>query len=587
MSTSISGKAELSGWRIKRFDQELVRALCEQCGVSVPTAKALLLQGCTDPGRARAFLSPSFDNWTGGGAFPSLIRGVEILSGFVRGGKKLCIHGDYDADGVAATVILRECLRLLGVECGCHVPTREEGHGISGESVKRIAETGAEVIVTVDCGINAVEQVKLASSLGMEVVITDHHLPDAELPPASAVISPQADGAEGFLNYSGAAVALKVALELLSRDGTKADAAAMKSFIRHAVVLAGVATIGDVMPLVGDNRALVRQALLMIHDLDWPGLKELVRCSGLRSKATAEDLAFQLIPQINAAQRLGRSDVLWKLFSAKDSVEASEISGHLKALNESRKNLQGEGLRLVLEKLKREIPDTPPPAIVVAGKNWQPGISGLIASKISDMYRRPAVVILVRGDEAQGSARAPEGFNIKLALDACSGLLIQYGGHGCAAGFSLRPDNVPAFREAFCTVVAGQAASMLSSGRSPGRGILICDELFWPQLGQALTDDIARLEPFGYGNPRPVFACRDVYLDGSPRYTGNDRSHVMMNLYRPGQPAIGAVGFGLGDELRALDGTRELDIAFSLGRARGRSDVQLMLCGVRPHQKRG
>ncbi len=585
MSTFPAPPTANKAWRIRRFEDSEVRRLREDLGLQIPTAKALLANGLRSASEARAFLSPSFENWRQLASFPSLAAGARRLAEFSRGQRRICVHGDFDNDGVLAAVIMREGFAALGLPCLAIIPTRAEGHGLNPSSLRRARDLGAEVIVSVDCGITAVAEAQLAKSLGMELIITDHHLPGSEIPEASVVVCPHLDGAEPFKIYSGAALSLKLVLETASLlPGARLESAAFRGFTLNAIILAALATIGDVVPLIGDNRALVNEALGLLDRASWPAIKSLLHAARVRpGGATAEDLAFQLLPRMNAAQRMGRGDLLWSLFETRDSGEAEKICAALDKLNEERKSHLEETLGRILQNGGGGADGQA--AIIVCGDSWREGISGLIASRLSETHRCPAAVILVRDGMGQASLRAPEGYNLKQALDECALHLIGYGGHEGAAGFRIAAAEIPVFRERFLESIRRQGAAR--AGVDPADRLLILDEIQWPQIEPGLLSELQRLEPFGHGNPRPLFACRGVHLDGPPNFFGANRNHVSLSLLRPGGGRTQrAVGFNMASEVGLLAGSMEVDIAFHFSRDGFSGKPQLQLKAVRPHLPR-
>ncbi len=567
-------------WRLRKANEDLVDGLQKQLNLPVPVLRALVLRGLENKSHIKNFMSPSFSAWTSDDSFASMEDAADKLVTAIAAGKKICIHGDFDTDGVLATVILHACFTVLNVPCVCVIPTRDMGHGMSEASVRQAKAMGADLIITVDCGTSAVVEVDLARELGMEVMVTDHHLAAEELPRALAIVNPQLQDDERWKSYCGAALALKLSLQLFRKlPGWKLDSDKVKAFIREGVIICGIATVADVVPLAGDNRALVNHALEWLSESENPALQALIKTCQFRQAVRSEDLAFQLIPRLNAAQRMGEGALIWKLFQAKDFQEARGICSRLQELNDLRKTHQFEVTESILRPLERMESELPM-ALIVEGDHWREGVSGLVASKLVERFLRPAVVMLHQGESALASCRAPQGYRLKDGLDLCEDILTRYGGHDGAAGFVIERKNIAEFKTRFIEAMSQQGQDMIINSK-----LLIDSEVFWSNINDELLEALQQLEPYGQGNPRPVFAVRDVYMDGSPCYIGKQNNHVLLNLYRPGEKALKAIGFGMADEVRRLGGSAQLDIAFHLDRDPYRKSLQLRIVAIRPHQK--
>ncbi|MBF0199556.1 MAG: single-stranded-DNA-specific exonuclease RecJ, partial [Planctomycetes bacterium] len=542
----------------------------------------LVSAGMEDAECIKEFLEPSFESWTSLKSFPSLIKGSQVLFEAIKSKKKICIHGDFDTDGVCATVILREFFKAIHAPCLCLIPTREEGHGISEATVKRAHALGAELIVSVDCGITAVEEAKMMKSLGMELVITDHHIPDEELPEALAITNPFIDGDDSFKVLSGAGVSLKLALECARLfPPTRVQTEGFQGFIHMGTALAAIATIGDVVPLVGYNRSLLSKALPLLNDVKNPGLQALLKICHLNHGIKSEDLAFQLIPRLNAAQRMEQGELVWELLASEDDAEAMALARKLNDLNEKRKELQQRLSRRILDELSaRYGQEDPPSAIVVEGYDWLEGLSGLIASKVCETYGRPALVVLIKEGLGQGSCRAPLGYHLKEALDECAELLVSYGGHAQAAGFRIHESKLADFKEKIAAVMTDQIQNkQLTDSLNPK--LQIVAEIPWPQVNRSLYEELGKLEPFGEANRKPLFATRGLLIDGNPRYIGKDKNHIIVSLFKPGQESVDAIGFGMAKVLKSLDLHSKIDICYTIGLSRYNNKVQLQIEGMR------
>ncbi|MBF0245410.1 MAG: DHH family phosphoesterase, partial [Planctomycetes bacterium] len=450
---------------LKKHSPELLREFMVELGLRRPVAQALLSLGICDGARAREFLSPAFADWSKPRPFPALDKAARLVADQILGGGTLCVHGDFDADGVLGTVIVKEFIESVGGNCTAFIPPRELGHGFSVASLREISDRGIGLLITVDSGTTAIEAVARAVELGIAVVISDHHLPGDTLPDAAALVNPHVGGPAAYQSDCGAAVALRLCLATAALlPGGRVAGEKFELFLRNALVLASIATIADVMPLKADNRTLVKQGLAIFDKADMPTLSGLVRTSGLRSPIKAEDLAFQLIPRMNAAQRMGQPELLWKLFSSRNVEEANETSHQLDRLNEERRVLQDRYSRSIISRLEEEHGQSSPPAIVVSGDEWIEGLSGLIASRVKERFGVPVAVLLNKDGQVRASLRAPEGYHIVRALETMPELLGEYGGHAGAAGFSISEENIESFSSRFIGEMEGQSREMPGEG---------------------------------------------------------------------------------------------------------------------------
>ncbi len=382
----------LNAYEAEPYSYAEARALSEELSLSEPVAITLVRRGYRTPAEARAFLDA--DESHPAAAFESMAAVVETVSAAVRDGKRITVHGDFDVDGVCATTILVSTMRELGAECDWLIPDRiADGYGLSAENVQRLADRGTQLLITVDCGIAAVEEVALARSLGMEVVVTDHHQPGPELPDCP-ILHPAVDGYP-FEHLCGTAVAWKLSCAL-REDGGEAD-----------LDLVALATVADVVPLVGENRSLVRRGLAEARRARRPGLRALIEAARCEPTQLDEgDLAFRLAPRINAAGRLYRADAGVELFLTEDAERATEIAAELSRANGERRATERQ-VDAAAEAARRELPDElrEAPGLVLAGEGWHPGVVGIVASRLVERHHRPVVVVSLDG-EGEGAARA-------------------------------------------------------------------------------------------------------------------------------------------------------------------------------------
>jgi single-stranded-DNA-specific exonuclease len=473
---------ENATWQLPPGDGQQARVLADELGVSRTTASVLVRRGYADPADARAFLEGA---WPGHDPFRlgDMDAAVAAIRAAVDRGARICVHGDYDADGICATALAVFLLRELGLDPRWHLPSRfEEGYGLNGETLTRLARE-VDVVLTVDCGITAVDEVAAGRALGLEVVVTDHHRP-GEVFPDCPVVAPL-KGDYPFTGLCGTGVVWKLAEALLGRDDPFLE--------RHLDVVA-LATVADVVPLVDENRALARAGLRRLAQTQKPGLRALMAVAGVDPAACDEGaIGFRLAPRINASGRLCRPEAALELLLTGDAADARRLAQQLEDLNRERQAVEERILRAAVD----EIESWPEArrrrrGYVVAGADWHEGVIGIVASRLVERYGRP--VVLIAG--AKGSGRAPGNFDLHGALAACGGELERFGGHRAAAGLTIDPGRIDSFAAEF----AAHADSVLSEDDL--RPCVVVDAIVTGnELGLPLCEELARLAPFGLGNP--------------------------------------------------------------------------------------
>lgn len=576
----------LPEWRLLKFDEQKVSMIRDYFDCSIYMARSLLSINLDNKNKIEEFLSFKIEKWVNEPVFPSMEKGANLLVDIIKKKKKICVHGDFDTDGIFSTVTLIMCLEACGCECVPYIPSRSEGHGLSLESLKKIKSMNVDVVISVDCGINAIEEAQFLKENNIDLIITDHHLPDAELPYALAIVNPQLDDQDEYKVLSGAGVSYRLGIllcnllppEMISKEK-------FLKFMINGHVCAAIATIADVVPLTGYNRILVSSALEKINHCDLIGLKKLCEISGLKGDIAAEDLAFQVIPRINAAQRMASEGLVWELLNCSDEVRIKEICRSLNDLNNQRKLLQKDHFEKILSKCKEKFSKTGiPEAIVICGDEWTEGISGLIASNLVENYHRPVSVILKKGEMGLASCRAPSNYHLKNALDQCSQHLITHGGHSGAAGFKIEINKEAEFSTAFECIMKEQRQNMVAEAQNPK--VSIVSEVNLQMMNTAFVEEISRLEPFGKDNPKPLFAMRGLLIDGNVKYIGADKSHVIISFFKQGQTSVSTIGFGMAQDLREIDHYGRLDIVFTVGISKFNKKVQLQLKAVRQHKRK-
>jgi single-stranded-DNA-specific exonuclease len=577
-------------WNFVPHDRDEIQAFADRCEVSTVVAQLLLKRGIDQPDEARRFLQAKLSDMRPPEELPGLPAAVERIYAAVEAGDEIVVYGDYDADGMTSTAILYRCLSLLKAKVTYHLPNRmEEGYGLHVGSIENLAARGKKLVITVDCGIGSIEPARRAKELGLSLVITDHHRYGDELPLADAIVHPALPGTHyPFTQLCGAGVAFKLAWALCQRhSGAAKVIEPLRDFLLQAVGLAAIGTVADMVPLVDENRILVRNGLKTLFSNPPLGLRKLMELTKVSEKRelSAEDIGFTLAPRLNAAGRLGQAQLGVELLITQDEARAEALANYIQVLNENRNKLE-RSIQLSATKQLKEVhsPDEDP-AFVLASPNWHPGVIGIVAGKLAEKYHRPVVLVALDKLGSQpgtGSGRSPNGVNLHAAFQECSELLISGGGHAAAAGLRIEESNLNAFRSAFLEAVAEQMGDDEQEAE-------ICFDAEVP-LGQfdlSVMNQVELLAPFGMGNPRPVFCAVGVELTEAPKLMGESGRHMSLQLVQFGHRMRG-VAFGQAEEwlpeLSRIDG--KLDLAFRpvINEFRGYRKVELHLVDWRVHQ---
>ncbi|MDR0867194.1 MAG: single-stranded-DNA-specific exonuclease RecJ [Planctomycetota bacterium] len=509
-------------WNLLPADRQQAALIARECGVSSLMA-TLLAQRAGDVKGAKKFLAPNMLDFHPPAAMKDLPLAAERLARAVRDKEKIIIHGDYDADGVTATAIMVTVLRALDADVAPYLPHRAaEGYGISPAFVEKAVAAGATLVVTVDCGVGEYARVAQMQQAGIDVIITDHHESgDKALPPAVAVLNPKRSATYPFRDLVGAGVAFKLAWGLCEQiSGGKKVGEKLQDALLRALPLAMIGTVADVAALTGENRVLVYHGLKRLPFAS-VGLRALFAVGGVGLRgATCRDIGFVVAPRLNAAGRLGAADLALEVLLATDAERARELAEILDQKNSERRRRCDEMMTQISATLTAD--DTlagaaSAGALVIAGENWHEGIIGIAAGRLAERRRLPCAVISLNGDVGKGSARSAAGVNLYAALDDSRELLSAFGGHAQAAGFSVKRENLPAFREKFARHCAAQAAA--TGGLPP---LNIDGEISLTEINDYLMREIANLEPFGDRNPPPLFLCRKIRVTGTPRLSGRE-----------------------------------------------------------------
>lgn len=488
----------------------------------------LTARGIRTEEEAARFMNPSLTDLHDPFLLPGMAETVNLLREAITAGKTILVYGDYDADGICAASILMEVLHEEGASLAYRIPSRHtEGYGLNADAVREIAGK-AQLLITVDCGISNVAEVDLAKELGLTVIITDHHQPPEVLPKADVVMDPLL-GDYPFPYLCGAGVALKICQALQGMAG-----------VEKRLDLAALATVADIVPLQDENRVIVREGLKRMETTSRPGLKALLENAGVQPPVTADHLAFRLGPRLNAAGRLGDAKLGVHLLLTPDPAKAANIAGLLEEANRTRQNLEREMTSAALSQLSLdELANAH--VIIVSGEDWNPGLIGLTAGRLCERFHLPVIALSVHGDTAVGSCRSIPGVNIYKMLSACGDLLERFGGHEQAAGLNVKADLIPQLRERLETEIsaAAQEECFLPSMEYD----LTVPFRVWTPETLALLD---RLEPFGCGNPPPLFLLQGAEVQ-SLRRVGKDSSHLKLTVLDADLTVVDGIAFSLGE----------------------------------------
>jgi single-stranded-DNA-specific exonuclease len=544
-------------WEIQGCDGEAATRLARQLCLPPLVARLLCQRGLADPDAASRFLKPSIDQLHDPMLLADMAPAVDRLLKAVAGKERIAVHGDYDVDGITSTVILRRTLELLGADVTHFIPERlKDGYGLQPAVLERLSAEGVSLVVSVDCGIRGADAARRARELGLDLIITDHHEPDLELPAALAVINPKRhDCSYPDKDLAGVGVALKLVHALCRRTDRE-------SWLPAFLKVAAIGTLADVVPLTGENRVISKIGLDMLtRGPNKVGLRALLDVAGLSGKRIdSYHVSFLLAPRVNAAGRMSTPDIAMRLLLASDEAMAEEARGLAAELDRENTRRQEEEAAILAEarKIVRGDPDVGARSVlVVAGDGWHRGVIGIVASKLVDEFHRPAIVLAIEGATAYGSGRSIRCFDLLAALERCAPLLVRFGGHRQAAGLTIESGRIGELRAA---VNAAADESLGPDDLLPR--LRIDDELSFREITGEVASGLASLAPFGAGNPRPLFACRRAEIVDGPRVL-KDR-HLKMTLRQDGR-IFRAIAWRAAERLDFISQCRSaLDVAFSL-----------------------
>jgi len=568
--------------------------LAQQLKVPELIAQLLFNRGVSDLDSAQSFLQPSLNDLADPERFTQMSQAVQRIKQAIERDEKIVIYGDYDVDGITSVAILWHCFRLAGKDVEFYVPHRiDEGYGLSVEAIGQLAQKGAQLIITVDCGVTAVDQASEAARLGVDLIITDHHKIEGDLPEAVAVLHPDLPGEDYPCRHlCGAGVAFKLAWALSQEfSGSKKVSDEFRDFLISATALAGLGTIADVVPLSGENRVLAHFGMRGLSASDDLGIRALIEASGLTgTQLDSFDIGFKLAPRLNAAGRMGHARLAVELFTKSSEDRAREIAAYLESQNRLRQKVEKQITEEALAQVKAlEMDKDDFRAIVVASENWHAGVIGIVASRIVDACGKPTAVISIQGDTAMGSCRSVEGFNICAALENCSEHLMGFGGHEMAAGLTCQTQKIEEIRQAFNAYGCENFSEQDFLSR-----LDIDAEVRLTSLDLATVTMIGKLGPFGSGNPRVLLVGRNLRLINPPRSMGKRNEHLQFLVAHGDDETaqnrsggvLRAVAFHKSNWAKILKTADSFDLVFQpmINHFNGNSTVELLAEDIQVNQ---
>jgi single-stranded-DNA-specific exonuclease len=542
-------------WKVREVpDEKTVLALADSLNISHALAALLIQRGITNFFEAKTFFRPSLDSVYD----PFLMNGMADASHrvieAVTNNEKICVYGDYDVDGTCSAALMYLFLKELGADVQTYIPNRlTEGYGMSVQSIDHLRELGVKLIISVDCGITAVDEIGHAKKIGIDTVVCDHHQPKDQLPDAYAILDPIKPGCPYPFKYlSGAGVAFKLATAIGDRIGKKE----MALKYLDLVALAGAA---DIVPLFDENRILVREGLALINSNPRPGVAALIKCARMElGNLTAGQIVFTIAPRVNAVGRLGDANRAVELFTTDNPAKAVELAQVLENENTKRRTIDEATFSHAMDICETMENFDEDLAIVLHDNDWHPGVIGIVASRLVEKFHKPTVMLTTIDGVAKGSARSVPGFNIYEALQSCEELLVQFGGHEAAAGLAIEIDKIDAFKKKFNTILKGtmREEDIVSD-------LNIDAKISFSEISPKFIRILDQFAPFGPGNMRPVFLSEDVSLVYPPKIVGSN--HLVTCFKQNGNDKVfDAIGFNLGYFADSMKGKCLVDIVYTI-----------------------
>jgi single-stranded-DNA-specific exonuclease len=575
-------------WVIAECNETLAIRLSRELGISLPTARLIAIRGIKDSIQGRKFLQPKLADLHNPFHLQDMQKAVERIELAMRKQEKIGIFGDYDVDGIVSVVLMVQFFKLLGRCVDYYIPHRtQEGYGLNVSAIDKFKADNISLLLTVDCGIADIEEIEYANSLGMDVIVLDHHESQQGLPPAYAIVDPKVDNSNyPFRNLPACSVVFKLIWALLDNlSSVKKTSQECKDFIINAMGLVAMGTIADIAPLMDENRIFVRFGLDALRCSPNLGIQELLKSAGIDKKISPWYITYRLAPRLNAPGRVETPTISALLLLSEDKTRVTQLMDMLESTNSQRQKLEEKIIHQIEEILKDNPKIKEEYALVLWDSNWHPGVIGVVAARLVDEFHKPTALIggcrlssgskQVAGPTARGSVRSIPGFNVYSALNRCKDILLTYGGHELAGGFSILENNIPAFKELFCKI-----AQETLKPEDLVEQILVDAELSPGELNLEMLREFSLLEPYGCGNPSPVFLAKDVKVAGDAKLIGKGREHLQFYI-SCGNKTVRAIGFGMAEVYKNLD--RNFSIVYEpvINTFTGRESIEIKIIDVK------
>ncbi len=562
-------------WRFKTIDEAVVRKVATEFKLPEIYARVMALRGIASRDISRHFFFPTISHLHDPFTMLNMQKCVDRIADQLKKKKTMLVFGDYDVDGTTGTSLFYLFIKSIGGDIQYYIPNREmEGYGLSRQGIDYAKSIGADLLITVDCGINAVEKVEYANSLGVDVIITDHHIPDKVLPDAYAILNPKQEGCQyPFKGLCGAGVIFKLTFAIAENGGYDPDLA-----WQHAD-LAALGIAADLVPITDENRVIVEHGIELIQQQQKTGIKALLQAAGLMNKEiTVGRLVFWLAPKINAAGRIGDAGRAVKLLTTSAAIYARDMANNLERENRKRQDITARIVEEAIHLVNTSVNLATENAIVLASRGWHPGVIGIVASRIKELYYRPTFIISIDDNGwGKGSGRSVTGFDLFNVLTECKEYLEGFGGHPMAAGLNVQEENIAGFRSSFLDAAA---AAIPREDLVPT--LYIDGELPVSSIDSRILKFLKELAPYGPGNMRPKFLSRNLTVRGNPKLLGRE-SNVLKFQLQQDQTIFEAIGFGLTERYELLLMNKPIDVVYEIGENdwNGKKTLQLELKDIK------
>ena len=532
-------------WVTAPADESLVEKLSAETGMEKSIMRILVSRNIDTAEKINSFLNPDINKLYSPFLLKDMDKAAARIKKALEKGEKIAVYGDYDVDGITGVTVLLRFLRAVGGNCIYYIPDRQnDGYGLNKNAVDLISREGASMILTVDCGVTAVEEIAYAGELGMDVVVTDHHKCPETLPECAAVVDPKREDSDyPFRELAGVGVAFK----LINAMGLDIPEEVYKEILS----LTALGTVADIVPLTDENRTIVSYGLSMIREGSCPGITALAKEANISlENVNSTALSFQISPRINAAGRIGSADLAVKLFLSSEKKEIEEIASELNLINQQRQNVEKEIFDDALAIINSNKEYKNEEIIVLGKEGWHSGVIGIVASRITEEFYKPCIMVSFEGDIGKGSLRSVKGFNIYKALEAVSDTLVKFGGHELAAGITVKKENFELFKKRIC-----EYAKENTDKANITKEILIDSEIETGEMNTDFAEKISALEPFGMGNPQPVFVIKKAKVITIRDF--KEGRHLNLTLEKKGK-LFSAIGFSIGKYASTLHRNEEI-----------------------------